>query len=223
MNPVFNKRSFTLIELLVVIAIIVILCSLLLPAISAARERARRITCLNNLKQIGTAFVLFANDYGKYPWRVPTNEGGSRSKTNVYETFRLLEKELATPRILKCPSDEDRKQAMNFQQLFNSNISYFIGVDTKENKVGMMLAGDRNLEGGRPGADCPIANVKKVAFEFTRKRAESAYWTNTIHKGIGIVVIGDSSAHIVNNKKVQKLIRYSDDDANAFNNHILKP
>jgi len=65
-----SKRAFTLIELLVVIAIIAILAAILFPVFAQAREKARTISCLSNAKQIGTAILMYSQDYDEtvVPW-----------------------------------------------------------------------------------------------------------------------------------------------------------
>src|SRR5258708_13010348 len=71
-------RAFTLLELLLVVALIAILAALILPAVSKAKAKAKRVQCLNSLKQIGLAFHSFGHDHGdKFPMQVSTNIGGA--------------------------------------------------------------------------------------------------------------------------------------------------
>ena len=113
-----NKKAFTLIELLVVIAIIAILAAMLLPALAAAKKKAQKINCTNNLKQVGLASRLWADDNGdKYPQSVSFDQGGAyeflargnatttANANNPGVTFLVMSNELSTPKIVNCPSD----------------------------------------------------------------------------------------------------------------------
>ncbi|HZL42119.1 MAG TPA: prepilin-type N-terminal cleavage/methylation domain-containing protein [Verrucomicrobiae bacterium] len=141
-------RAFTLIELLVVIAIIAILAALLLPALAAAKKKAQRIQCVNNLKQVCVAFRLWGGDNQElYPMSVDATRGGAKQALGtiavntdqvqnyspavgtgqpclgVFSIFFVMSNELSTPKILFCPSEYDnqRSQATSFLGLSPNN------------------------------------------------------------------------------------------------------
>ncbi|MBI5835440.1 MAG: DUF1559 domain-containing protein [Armatimonadetes bacterium] len=108
-----NKRAFTLIELLVVIAIIAILAAILFPVFAKAREKARTSSCQSNLKQLGIAFMQYAQDYDE-KFCEAWNGNATVGANATLNWGMAVQPYIKSRQVFKCPSDTEATSASSY-------------------------------------------------------------------------------------------------------------
>jgi prepilin-type processing-associated H-X9-DG protein len=205
----FNQSAFTLVALLVIVAVLALLAAMLLPALAGAHDRARRIQCVNNLKQCGLAFRIWEGDNGdKLPMDVPLAKGGTKEFDTGADTFRhfqVMSNELSTPKILVCPND-DRISAINFVQLKNANVSFFVGLEANDASPQRFLDGDRNLTSD----NAPENGILKLV------PGGPVSWTTAIHNNQGNVGLADGSVQQYSSSALRQALKSSGDPTNIW-------
>jgi hypothetical protein len=213
--PIRKPKAFTrvdVIAVIVVIVVFVVLSAMLWPV--GRVQAAPRISCVNNLKQIGTAYRIWANDNGDcFPASQSVANGGWREfLTNAdqgflcWTNYAVMQNEMGqSPRIVLCPADE-RQPAPTFSNFANINLSYFVGVSADDNQPQSLLGGDRHLGGGATPRDdygfSPAGGKGNDVAIQTNSKSGPVCWSLKIHSagvktGAGNILLGDGSVQQV--------------------------
>jgi hypothetical protein len=191
--------AFGRIDLIFCIVAVIVLIGLFLPVLPNERPRASRITCLNNLKQVGIGFRLYASDGTLYPPYKLTNQ--------AWQYFQIAEKYIGSPKFLICPDDPSSMKlesiALDFDGTTNSlsdrrfqnkSLSYFYGAGTAPADLSMLLAGDHHL----------TSSGQFTHGTLIVKSNSLIAWTKDIHKGEGNVALADGSAQQLSTSKLRQ-------------------
>lgn len=190
-----SAGAISLIEVLVVLVLSLVLAAVLLPMLARTHSRSGRISCVENLKNIGGAFRIWAGDSNTgFPMNNSTNKGGSAEvSSEAWRTFQLLTNRITAPKTLVCPSDM-REPVRFWTSLSNPNLSYFICLDAAVTTPEVFLTGDRNLTNGWPTTNHVLTVTPNTPVG----------WTHEMHQFQGNVALSDGSVQQTTSLRLQQ-------------------
>jgi prepilin-type N-terminal cleavage/methylation domain-containing protein/prepilin-type processing-associated H-X9-DG protein len=204
-----SGSGFTLVELLCVVALVVLIAAWLSGGLVHARERAKRMNCTDNLKQIGSGLKSWALDS-----EAATNNLNRLAADGLlFKYFLTLSNTMSSPKILFCPAESDptRKPAPAFSSLTNDNqISYFIGLNENEETPQMLLSGDHNIKVNGHPAGHGVHALRTNDF---------LAWTQGGHQGQGNILLGDGSVQQISSLRLNQMLP----QASAATNSLAFP
>jgi type II secretory pathway pseudopilin PulG len=233
------NRGFTRLELVAVLAGLAVLGAVVAPVLAHSRLRSDRIICANNLRQIGLAMQLWANDHGdSIPQEVSLAEGGTRRHplaVNVWLHFSWISNELGSAQLLFCPSDQGRP-ARDFSgdpnggylhpNFANRATSYLISHPLPSGPRDIfsagpfgLLAADRNV--GFDGTSYGCDRFKAARRVDLRPPFLNFRWDTNLHNNVGNVLSLDGGVAEVNNDGLLRYLRILGIDNGSL--HFLAP
>ena len=214
-----HETAMTLFEVGILVAVVMILVIVFLPRITSPRRTYGSIACVNNLKQLGLAYRVWAGDNNDlYPMGISITNGGSMELVrtgDVVQTYLVMSNELSTPKILYCPEDRIRTPAITFSSwIGNRNLSYFVGVHaTNDLSPLLILSGDSHLTRSNlpplpPGLHALGTN-------------ELVGWTNQRHTGSrhsdqGNIGLADGSVQQTDSTRMREFLTETGRATNSF-------
>lgn len=205
----------TLFEVGICIAVVMVLIIIFRPVLRSPYRRPSGINCINNLKQVGLAYKIWAGDNGDVlPMGISATNGGAMEAVyagNLLQTFLVMSNELSTPRVLYCPDDKFRSAAASFMSpVGNNNISYFVGADTTNDmRPQMFLSGDCHFNVSLP-ASTATSVLAAISTNF------SVGWNSARHLGKGNICLADGSVQQTDSSRLQFFLEQTGLATNRF-------